>query len=52
MLHAAESIGIRGLLVHALTDEAKSFYLTLGFELSPIDHMTLMVSLSDLAAAL
>lgn len=49
LLNAAETLGIRGLLVHAISDEAKNFYLALGFEPSPLDHMTLMVRLRDLA---
>jgi predicted N-acetyltransferase YhbS len=44
---AAETIGIRGLLVHAISDQAKSFYLALGFEPSPLEPMTLMVTLND-----
>ena len=30
VLHASEAVGIRGLLVHALSEEAKTFYLRLG----------------------
>ncbi len=51
VLHAADTIGIRGLLVHALSDEALAFYLATGFEPSPLDPMTLMVTLSDLRRA-
>ena len=52
VLHASEAIGIRGLLVHALSDEAKAFYLRLGLDESPLEPMTLMVTLADLQAAL
>ena len=52
VLYAAETIGIRGLLVHALSDEAKAFYLSLGLEPSPLEPMTLMVTLADLRASL
>ena len=45
---AAEVIGIRGILVHAISEGAKSFYSTIGFDPSPLDPMTLMVSLTDL----
>lgn len=38
ILHAADTIGIRGLLVHALSADAKAFYERIGFELSPLDH--------------
>lgn len=41
----AETIGIRGMLVHALSDEAREFYLRVGFEPSPMDPMMLMVTL-------
>jgi GNAT superfamily N-acetyltransferase len=51
MLHAAEVIGIRGLLVHALSDDAKAFYMRLGFDPSPLEPMTLMATTADLHAA-
>jgi predicted N-acetyltransferase YhbS len=51
-LHAAQTIGIRGLLVHALSDQAKAFYLALGLEPSPFDDMTLMITIADLHNAL
>lgn len=49
---AAEAIGIRGLLVHALDEPAKAFYERLGFDPSPLDPMTLMITLADLRASL
>ena len=52
VIHAAEAIGIRGLLVHALNEEAKAFYLRLGLDESPLEPMTLMVTIADLRAAL
>ena len=52
VLQAAETIGIRGLLVHALTDDARGFYLNLGLEPSPLEPMTLMVTLAQLRGAL
>lgn len=52
IVQAADTIGIRGMLVHALSDEAKVFYERLGFEPSPLDPMTLMVTLADLKASL
>ncbi|MDR3522153.1 MAG: GNAT family N-acetyltransferase [Acidocella sp.] len=51
VLHAADTIGIRSMLVHALSEGAKAFYMRLGFEPSPIDPMILMITLADLAAA-
>ncbi len=50
--HAADSIGIRGIVVHAISEQAKAFYLALGFEPSPLDPMTLMVTLGDVQAIL
>lgn len=52
VIHAAEAIGIRGLLVHALSEDAKAFYITLGLEVSPLDPMTLMATITDLQSAL
>lgn len=52
VIHAAEAIGIRGLLVHALSEEAKAFYLRLGLDPSPLEPMTLMATIADLRAAL
>jgi GNAT superfamily N-acetyltransferase len=52
VMQAAEAIGIRGMLVHAISDEAKAFYLALGLSQSPLDPMTLMVTLTDLRATL
>jgi GNAT superfamily N-acetyltransferase len=49
---AADAIGIRGIVVHAISAEAKSFYLALGFDASPREPMTLMVTLSDVKTAL
>ncbi len=52
VLYAADAIGIRGMVVHALSDEAKAFYLRLGLDESPLDPITLMVTVSDLRLAL
>ncbi len=51
VVHAADTVGIRGLLVHAISDEAKAFYLRLGLVSSPLDAMTLMTTVSELRAA-
>jgi GNAT superfamily N-acetyltransferase len=47
---AARHGGIRALLVHALDEQAKAFYLGHGFIESPIEPMTLMLSLVQTAA--
>jgi len=52
VMAAAESIGVRGLLVHAISDQAKTFYEAVGFDPSPLDPMTLMVTPANLRAAL
>jgi GNAT superfamily N-acetyltransferase len=52
VVQAADLIGIRGILVHAISPEAKAFYLALGFEASPFEPMTLMVTLADIRATL
>jgi len=49
---AADVIGIRGMIVHAVTSEAKAFYEHVGFDPSPLDPMTLMITLADLKASL
>ena len=52
VVQAADTIGIRGLIVHAISVEAKAFYEKVGFEPSPLDPMMLMITLADLRAAL
>jgi GNAT superfamily N-acetyltransferase len=52
VLQAAEVIGIRGILVHAISREAKAFYLAVGFEASPLEPLTLMATLADIQATL
>ena len=42
---AADILGIRGILVHAISDEAKAFYERYGFNASPNLPMTLVLSL-------
>lgn len=46
-LAAADRVGVRILLVHALHDEAASFYRQLGFERSPTDPFHLYLLLAD-----
>jgi hypothetical protein len=43
---AAAILGIRGLLVHALSDEAKAFYEYHGFVAAPARPMTLVMALT------
>lgn len=51
VLAAADIIGVRALLVDAISDDAKAFYLALGMQVSPLAPMTLMVALADLRIA-
>ena len=51
VLQAADIIGVRGLLVDAISEDAKAFYLALGMTQSPLNPMTLMVTLADLEAS-
>ncbi|MFW5697349.1 MAG: GNAT family N-acetyltransferase [Fimbriimonadaceae bacterium] len=44
----AEVIGGRAVLIHALDDDAKRFYLKYGAEASPTDPLHLMVLIKDL----
>ncbi|TPL94482.1 GNAT family N-acetyltransferase [Mesorhizobium sp. B2-3-10] len=45
---AATILGIRGIFVHAISDEAKAFYERHGFAASPKNPMTLVLSLKGL----
>lgn len=48
VIQVVDTIGIRGILIHALSDEAWEFYRKVGFGPSLMDSMTLMVTLGDL----
>lgn len=47
-LTIATNVGVRGLLVHALSVSAKQFYAHYGFQTSNIDSMTLMISVKNI----
>lgn len=49
-IEVAELVGVRILLVHAMDEDARSFYLHFDFEPSPMDDLTLMLLLSDVLA--
>lgn len=52
-LQAAEVVGIRAILVHAKSQAAKDFYeRKCGMTPSPVDPMTLMITLEDARRAL
>jgi len=46
-VQAAEIAGIRAILVHALSEAAKRFYQSHGFIASPIDPMTVMITVTE-----
>jgi GNAT superfamily N-acetyltransferase len=41
----AQNVGVRALLVHALNEHARQFYIHYGFMASPVNPMTLMLAL-------
>ncbi|MBZ5607211.1 MAG: GNAT family N-acetyltransferase [Acidobacteriia bacterium] len=49
---AADTIGIRGMVVHAISEDARRFYIALGFDPCPAESMTLVVTLKDIRATL
>lgn len=49
---AADIIGIRAVLVHAIDEQARNFYQKYGFEQSPVDELHLMLLMKDLRLAL
>jgi len=51
-LKASEIAGIKALLVHAISPEAKDFYLRQGFVSSPVHPMTLLLTMKSIRAAL
>ena len=44
-LRVSQEVGVKAMLVHALSDSAKHFYKRFGFVESPFDSMMLMLSL-------
>lgn len=51
-LQAADIAGVRALLVHAISDAAKQFYMDRGFAASPLDPLTAMITLAEAYKAL
>ena len=52
VIGAAGTIGVRAVLVHAISEEAKRFYEHWGLQASPVDPMTLMITIEDAERAL
>ena len=51
-LAVAETVGMRAILLHAISEEAKRFYVHHGFAESPVDPMTMMITLVDVEKAM
>ena len=51
-LNAANEIGARVILVHAIDEEAKGFYRKFGFETSRVNDLHLMLLMKDLEKSL
>lgn len=49
---AAGIVGVRAVLVHAIDEAARRFYLHFGFEESPVDPYQLLLLLKDLRKAI
>jgi GNAT superfamily N-acetyltransferase len=50
-LQAANIAGVRAILVHAISEQARGFYEDCGFIASPMDPMTLMITVVEAAKA-
>lgn len=50
-LQAADIAGIRAILVHAISERARKFYVDCGLVASPMDAMTLMIAVAEAAKA-
>ncbi|HYL73933.1 MAG TPA: GNAT family N-acetyltransferase [Bryobacteraceae bacterium] len=51
-VQAAEIAGIRAILVHAISEAAKRFYEKHGFIASPVDPLTVMITVTEAAKIL
>jgi len=44
----SQNVGVRGLLVHAISEDAKRFYMKYGFQECPTEPMTLLISVKNI----
>jgi len=51
-LEISQSAGVRALMVHAIDDEAVTFYLQYGFVTFPADSRTMFLPIETVAASL
>ncbi|MBW4696756.1 MAG: GNAT family N-acetyltransferase [Aphanocapsa lilacina HA4352-LM1] len=47
VIQVSEVIGVRAILVHAISERAGDFYLRRGFLASPVEPLTLMLPMKD-----
>ena len=52
VVNVAEQAGVVAILVHALSDSARQFYLSRGFVESPLQAMTLMMTVATVRGVL
>jgi GNAT superfamily N-acetyltransferase len=52
VVRVANNTGVSAILVHALSEQAKRFYLSRGFVESPLQPMTLMMTLETIRSIL
>ncbi|MCH9644490.1 MAG: GNAT family N-acetyltransferase [Gammaproteobacteria bacterium] len=52
VIHVSEETGIFAILVHAISEQAKQFYLSRGFVESPLQPMTLMMTIKTITSIL
>lgn len=52
ILQASDTLGVRGILVDAIDENAKAFYMRFGFRPSSVLPMKLMVTLTEIQRAL
>jgi GNAT superfamily N-acetyltransferase len=46
-IQAADIAGIRAILIHAISENAKRFYESHGFVSSPVDPMTVLITVAE-----
>jgi len=51
-LNASQIAGIRAVLLHAISEDAKRFYAQAGFYECPVDPMTMMITLTEVEKSL
>lgn len=51
-VQVAQMAGIRAVLLHAMSDEARRFYEKAGFAASPIEPLTMMITVGGIERAL